>query len=542
MKLDVMKLYAKLALVAGCVFLMAGVAQAQLGRGGAWGTNSGDPQRTGWQKNETEINKDSVKGLKLLWKLKVDNQTRALHSLLQPIVVAATYRNLVIVAGSSDNLYAIDSDLGKIAWSKHFEYSNQISQNANPTWLCPGGLTATPVEVPPVGFGRGRGAAVVAGGGGRAAGAGVPAATGGRGVRSIYALSSDGSLHQLNIRDGEELAPTVKFIPPNGKPYGLNLVDNVLYTATGQGCGGLPNAVHAIDLGSPEKTVASFNSGGGGIWGLAGPAVGTDGTVYVETGDGPFDPEAGKFSDTFLALSPKDLKLKDYFMPLAAPWFTKRDLDLNDTPVVFPYKGRDLIVGSGKESSLFMLDSTSLGGSDHRTPLFRSPMIGNEDVAYDAHGIWGNLASWEDPSGTRWVLAPLWGPLASAIHFPLTNGDAPHGSIVALKLEEKNGKPVLTPAWVSRDLISPAPPVIANGVVFALSSGEYTVQNGPDRVANSTHAILYALDAQTGKELYSSGDIITSFTHFSGLAVAGGQVFLGTYDNTVYGFGFPMER
>jgi len=210
--------------------------------------------------------------------------------------------------------------------------------------------------------------------------------------------------------------------------------------------------------------------------------------------------------------------------------------------VVFSYKGRDLIVGSGKEGSLFMLDSTSLGGSDHRTPLFRSPMIANEDVAFDAHGIWGNLASWADPSGTRWVLAPVWGPLATGIHFPGTNGEAPHGSIVALKLEEKDGKPVLTPAWVSRDMISPAPPVIANGVVFALSTGEYTVQLGADRVANSTHATLYALDAQTGKELYASGDIIASFTHFSGLAIAGGQVFLGTYDNTVYGFGFPMER
>jgi hypothetical protein len=30
------------------------------------------------------------------------------------------------------------------------------------------------------------------------------------------------------------------------------------------------------------------------------------------------------------------------------------------------------------------------------------------------------------------------------------------------------------------------------------------------------HATLYALDALTGKELYSSGDQIKSFNHFSG--------------------------
>ena len=85
---------------------------------------------------------------------------------------------------------------------------------------------------------------------------------------------------------------------------------------------------------------------------------------------------------------------------------------------------------------------------------------------------------------------------------------------------------MLTPAWVSRNLVIPAPPVVANGVVFALSSGEYVRQANenqgglfsPDSAPKSTHAILYALDAATGKELYSSGDAITSFTHFAGMA------------------------
>ena len=53
----------------------------------------------------------------------------------------------------------------------------------------------------------------------------------------------------------------------------------------------------------------------------------------------------------------------------------------------------------------------------------------------------------------------------------------------------------------------------------------------------STHAVLYALDPETGKELYSSGDQITSFNHFSGLSVANGRVYIGTYDSTLYCFG-----
>ena len=171
-------------------------------------------------------------------------------------------------------------------------------------------------------------------------------------------------------------------MPPNGKPYSLNMVDDVVYAATGQGCGGNPNGVWAIDLGTPEKTVTSFATHGGGLWGLGGASIGADGTIYAEAGDGHWNPENGEFSDTVMALSPGDLKLKDYYTPTNHEWLTKRDLDMNTTPVIFPYKGRDLLVAGGKEGRLVLLDSKSLGGSDHRTPLFRTELIANEDVDF----------------------------------------------------------------------------------------------------------------------------------------------------------------
>jgi len=49
--------------------------------------------------------------------------------------------------------------------------------------------------------------------------------------------------------------------------------------------------------------------------------------------------------------------------------------------------------------------------------------------------------------------------------------------------------------------------------------------------------VLYALDGQTGKELWSSGNQITSWNHWSGLSVANGHVYIGTYDGNVYCFG-----
>ena len=93
------------------------------------------------------------------------------------------------------------------------------------------------------------------------------------------------------------------------------------------------------------------------------------------------------------------------------------------------------------------------------------------------------------------------------------------------------------------------PPVIANGIVFAYGNGEDTHQAMPDvgltntaeeRIAGSTNAVLYALDARTGKELWSSGDQIASWNHWGGISIANGRVYIGTFDGYLYAFG--IER
>ena len=62
-----------------------------------------------------------------------------------------------------------------------------------------------------------------------------------------------------------------------------------------------------------------------------------------------------------MALTARDLKLRDWFTPTNWEWLLKRDLDMNVTPVVFNDKGRQLLAGSGKEGRLFLLDTASLG-------------------------------------------------------------------------------------------------------------------------------------------------------------------------------------
>ena len=53
--------------------------------------------------------------------------------------------------------------------------------------------------------------------------------------------------------------------------------------------------------------------------------------------------------------------------------------------------------------------------------------------------------------------------------------------------------------------------------------------------------MLYALDAQTGKELWSSGDQIASWSHWGGLSVANGRVYINTFDGMQYCFGVKQE-
>ena len=109
----------------------------------------------------------------------------------------------------------------------------------------------------------------------------------------------------------------------------------------------------------------------------------------------------------------------------------------------------------------------------------------------------------------------------------------------------------MTQAWVSRDLVSPVPPVIASGVVFALSAGEYTrvakqgfggIYSVEEKPKLGARATLYAMDAATGKDIWSSKLQIAAPAALTGMTVANGRVYFGTTDSTFYCFGIPMEH
>jgi outer membrane protein assembly factor BamB len=482
-----------------------------------WKTYSGDAQRTGWARSEKTLTKSNVSKLHLAWSAQLDNAPIELWSLTAPVIIANNYTthgvtDVVVVGGSSDTLYGIDADNGKTLWRKKFDRQGTPPNKDSGGWLCPNAQTATPyIDTD---------------------------------SKTVYAISSDGKLHSLHAINGEDRTPPAQFVPPFSKTWSLNLVNGVLYTAVSQGCSGPHNGVYAMDLRNPARPVATFRTYGG-IWGRAGVSAGLDGRVYAEVGDGPFAPEAGKFSDAFIALEPKTLKLADWFAPRNQPWVDKKDLDMgNMTPAVFRFKGRELVAGSGKEGVIFLLDSKSLGGEDHRTPLYRSPAFTNEDANLASNGFWGAMTTWEE-NGDRWLVAPGYGPQHSkAPAFQATNGDAPDGSMMAFHVEDKSGKPELVPMWRSPNMVAPDPAIYANGIVFVLASGDGTNQingkgeilNSKQRMAMAVPAIFYGLDAQNGKPLYSSGSELKSFAHFSGLSISEGRIFAVTWDGKLHCF------
>ena len=52
-----------------------------------WLTDGGNPQRTALQKDEKILTTANVRDMKLLWKLKLDNQPRVMHSLFPPLII-----------------------------------------------------------------------------------------------------------------------------------------------------------------------------------------------------------------------------------------------------------------------------------------------------------------------------------------------------------------------------------------------------------------------------------------------------------------------
>ncbi len=550
----------------GCAAITSSLLHAQ-GRGGVeWTTGGYDAQRTAAIKNDPRISVQTLQkpgefgAFKFLWKLKLEYEPKAATALTQPILLDRIigfrgFKSIAFVGTQSETVHAIDIDMGTPLWKYHINYSASPPPMFNVTNSCPGGLVAPlsrPTAIAPAapagggggGFGRGgrsgggvgepgKGAMTLAtagqqrggGPGGPAGRAGAPGAApgsaaaaagnapgglppGARGAGggggfgggpfvpgndAAYVVGSDGFLHALNVQNGVDLMPPTLFVPANTRAAGLLVANQsdggaVAYAATTNGCGSQPDGVWAMALGSEKKDVVAFQLGDAHIAGTAGFTLGRDGTVYVTTTGG-----SSPLSNQLIALEPKTLKQKASATVAAA--------DFNSSPLVFALKDKDIIAATGT-GKLYLFDSAALTNG----PIATVAVTGTEK--FDP----GALASWEDAQNARWIAVP------SA------------RGIVTFKVADDGGKLALQPGWTSRDIASPLPPLVVNGVLFAASSGTKAVP-----------AVLYAIDAANGKDLWNSMRTITTSVR-GGLSAGQGNVYVPGADSTLYAFGFGIEK
>ncbi|HWM62017.1 MAG TPA: PQQ-binding-like beta-propeller repeat protein [Rhizomicrobium sp.] len=507
-----------------------------------WLSYNYDSQRTGWNRGETILSTKTVGKLKPLWNIQLTTASSALvlSTLTAPVVAGGVTtpggpKDLVFSISIEDTLTALDAASGQIVWQKKFP--NPLKPLRPASISCSNTEQATPV---------------------------IDKAKG-----VIYFTASDGKLRGAKLGDGAQAITPTDMVQPFSRSWSLNLVDDVVYTTAARGCGGSPaqpiefGTVAAMDVSDPaHPSLSRFYTGKGrpaGPWGASGVAWGPQG-AYVSTADGPNNPGSGIYGDMVLAVRPHAWGLNDSFTPTHWKYVNARDLDLGSGGVLlFTLGKRNILATASKETVIYLLDADNLGGVDHMSALYQSPRWGNDTQDFQANGIWGNLATSLNDKGERWLYTPMWGPPAKAgPKFPIANGDAADGSIMAFKVVEENGKPVLQPGWISRDLNLAAPPVVANGVVYALQTAESTIQvpksvfnaDGsrnpwtPEQGANNRimvpHATmtLFAFDADTGKQLWSSGKTMDGNTvHFTQPVVALGKLFAVDHAGHLWAFG-----
>ncbi len=571
------------------------VVFAQPGRGGSqWLTALGDAQRTSWIRTDDKISVAALSkaGFDQQWKVQLDNQPRGLHGLAQGVTAAGVtlFVPMSVVAGSSNYVYGIDNDLGYIVWQRHFDAPLPAA-----TAACAGGLTSGATRIVRVdapapaagrGFGGGRGSAgyrsllgepgegvpaegraagpgrggdpaAPPGGAGRGAPAGVeqgargaapppppPAARGGQPVERIpgsprpeensspfgflfrpsgvaYVVASDGKLHVLGLPSGKDIQRPAQFLPANATWSAPIGVDTTLYAATSGKCGGAPDGVWAIDLDSEAKPVVSWKTNGGGVVGAVAFTAG--GTLIASIGPGQASGD-GK-ANAIVALDPKTLQLKD--------WFSQPNAEFVTGPTILRHNNRELVAAATKDGRVLLLDSASLGGADHATPLLTSkPFAGaGATVGSDALAAWQQTGS----EATSWILLSIKGRLAAGS--PTSNGAVSAGAVIALKLADAGGTLALEPNWVSHDLASPATPLVVNGVVFALATGA-----GNTASDRGSAAVLHAYDGASGKRLWNSAKAMTTPASPGSMWSGLGQVYIGLRDGTLHAFGFADER
>lgn len=364
-------------------------------------------------------------------------------------------------------------------------------------------------------------------------------------------------LHALDLRSGAHRRPPVtighsskegaepcrkqnEFNPCLHKQRAaLLLNDGILYI--GFGGDGNRGALFAFDAGTlAQRAFWSSTPTGrdGGIWQSGqGPAADAGGNVYLATGNGAFDANAGgrNFGNSVvkLRLEGQELVVKDSFTPCNVKFLNDIDLDLGSGGVVLLPGTPARLLAGGKEGVLYLLSPTDMGrfAASPTAPDCKNPNAVQEvrafgAVTHNGQTHWGNIHGtpvfWKGPDAARIY---VWGennPLEAykVAQGRLQNADNPQRSAYVPPLGMPGGMLSLSADGDKA----------GSGVVWALVplDGDANTQRG-------VTGLMLALDAEDvtrtlwTSEQTSPRDRVGLFAKFAPPTVAGGKVFVPTY-------------
>lgn len=305
----------------------------------------------------------------------------------------------------------------------------------------------------------------------------------------------------------------------NQRP-GLALVNGVVYVAWASHEDNPPYYGWIVGFNASDLAVASIfnvtpNAQYGGIWMSGGaPAADANGNVYVITANGAFDADTGgeDYGDSFLQLS-GNLVVSSYFTPSdeATDNTADHDFGAGGSAVVLNLTSgspKHLVVGGGKDGSLYLLDGDDMGGfGDFNARQFFN--IG--------HGIFATGAFWNN----NFYIAGIFGPLVSYAFNPTTDL---FDTSVSTQSAISFGFPGTTPSVSSS--------ASNNGIVWALDNHNYCTNQS----SGCGPAVLHAYDATNlTNEVWNSSmtaaDAAGNAVKFTVPIVANGKVYAGTRGN-----------
>jgi len=525
--------------------------EAALTTTGAVLTQHNDASRTGLNSNETTLTPTNVRtAFGKLFTIPVVGRIFA-QPLYAPQVstLGGVVRDLIIIATEANNVYAFDSHDGTLIWTRNLgtPIPSAEAYGTECVNIPDGiGITGTPVIDPA------------------------------SGTLYLVAATKTGTdrheqnLHALDVATGTSRTPGMQFITAQmfgdgfdiiafdpvraNQRAGLLFMNGKVYIAWASHCDDhldAPNPqiffgwVMSYD-GTTLNQDRIFNASrhknpsntqepyGSSIW-LGAGGIPSDGNkVYVNTGNGLYDPDHFDYGDSTLGLN-LTLGMSDSFTPADQLVLDAGDLDVSSAGIVLlpesvPFHPH-LLVTAGKEGTIYVLDRDNLGGAQVGADLVcpTNQAATGCVVARSATAALGTI------SGNRYFGLPAY--WHGHLYFA-GNGDT-------LKRFDIGVSPILSGVIAHTGNVfgypGTTPSISSSGdndaIVWALERAQRDSGVFPD----PTH--LHAYDPLTLAELYKSGsglttgpDDPTNVNQFLTPTIAGGQVIVGSKDSVaIYG-------